>query len=71
MRAAPKLQLVLLHDNARLMKQFLAGKFICVVQRPLIATFGTVRPFLLPTVKLTLNGERFSGISDIQSGVTF
>jgi hypothetical protein len=37
---------------------------------PPIATFGTGKAFLLQKVKLALNGERFSDISDIQSGVT-
>jgi hypothetical protein len=52
-------------------KQFLASKSIYVIQHPPYSPdLAPANFFLFPKVKLTVKGERFSDISDIQRGVT-
>jgi hypothetical protein len=52
-------------------KEFLASKLICVIQHPLYSLDMALTDLLLfPKLKLVLQGERLSDISDIQCGVT-
>jgi hypothetical protein len=73
--AIPKPQLLLLHELAPSLSVIFEGVSsfqidLCDPASRLLAIFGTGRVFPFRKMKLTLKGERFSDISNIQHDVT-